>query len=161
MLSPYIAALRQKVGHDFLLLPSVTVLVFDAEDRVLLVKHHNNEVWVAPGGAIEPDETPEAAAQREMKEETGYEVEIDAILGTYGGPQFRITYSNGDQVGYVMSLYKARIIGGNPTPDGQEILDVRFFSYEETKEIPCGQWLSVVLDDVYKKGWYKNKKQAE
>ena len=149
MLSPYIASLRQEIGHDFLLLPSVTILVFDPEDRVLLVKHHNHELWVAPGGAIEPDETPEHAALREMEEETGYKVVIEENLGTYGGPQFRITYSNGDQVGYVMTLYKARIIDGRPVPDGGEILDIRFFSYEETKNIPCGQWLSLVLDDVY------------
>jgi 8-oxo-dGTP pyrophosphatase MutT (NUDIX family) len=151
MLSPYIASLRQKIGHDFLLLPSVTVLVFDEEDRVLLVKHHNNELWVAPGGAIEPDQTPEAAALREMEEETGYIVELQANLGTYGGPQFRITYSNGDQVGYVMTLFNARIVSGSPAPDGQEILDIRFFSYEETKQVSCGQWLSIVLDDVYRK----------
>jgi NADH pyrophosphatase NudC (nudix superfamily) len=50
-----------------------------------------------------------------------------------------------------MTLFNARIVSGSPAPDGQEILDIRFFSYEETKQVSCGQWLSIVLDDVYRK----------
>ena len=85
-MSPFLAQLRQKVGHDLLLLPSVTVLAFNAEGQVLLVRHANNNVWVAPGGMIEVDEAPAEAARREMGEETGCEVELLGILGVYGGP---------------------------------------------------------------------------
>src|ERR1044072_474264 len=124
MISSYIQQIREKIGHEFLLLPSVTILVFDAEKRVLLVRHHNNNVWVAPGGMIEPDEIPEEAARREMQEETGCRVRLTKTFGSYGGHQFRIRYQNGDQVGYVMTVYEAEIIEGELRPDGQEILEI-------------------------------------
>jgi len=62
MISPYIKNIREKIGHELLLLPSVTILCFDENNRVLLAKHSNNQVWVAPGGMIEPDETLTDAA---------------------------------------------------------------------------------------------------
>ena len=139
MLSPYLAGLRQKVGHDLLLLPSVTVLVTDEVRRVLLVRHSDKNVWVAPGGMIELDETPQQAAIREMKEETGCEVELLRIAGVFGGPHFRTQYRNGDQVAYVMTVFEARIVGGTLEPDGVETLETSFFSFTETQQLACGK----------------------
>jgi len=53
-----------------LLVPSITGLVFDDDHRVLLVRHSNGGVWVAPGGAIDPGEAPQDALVREVWEET-------------------------------------------------------------------------------------------
>ena len=131
------------------MLPSVTILVFDEEKRVLLVRHHNNNVWVAPGGMIEPDEIPEEAAVREMQEEINCKVKLTRTFGSYGGPEFRITYQNGDQVGYIMTVYEAIIVSGELTPDGEEILEIKYFSYEDTKTLKTGEWLPVVLKDIY------------
>lgn len=44
--------------------------------RVLLVKHRKLKLWLPPGGHIDPDEDPIAAVQREVREETGLEVEL-------------------------------------------------------------------------------------
>lgn len=46
--------------------------------RVLLVKHKKLGVWLYPGGHIEPNETPEEALIREVKEETGLNIKIVA-----------------------------------------------------------------------------------
>ncbi|MFD1467823.1 NUDIX domain-containing protein [Hymenobacter caeli] len=148
-MSPYLVQLRNKVGHDLLLLPSVTVLAFNTEGQVLLVRHANNNVWVAPGGMIEVDETPEQAARREMREETGCEVELLGILGVYGGPAFRVRYQNGDEVAYVMTVFEARITGGELKPDGQETLETRFSSYSDSQNLTTGDWLPEVLQDVF------------
>jgi 8-oxo-dGTP pyrophosphatase MutT (NUDIX family) len=149
MISSYIRNIREKIGNDYLLMPSVTILVFDEQKKVLLARHHNNNVWVAPGGAIEPDEAPEDCAVREMMEETGCTVKLIRTFGTYAGPQFRITYQNGDEVGYVMTVYEAVIISGDLKPDGEEILEIRYFSYDEMKILNTGKWLPVVLKDIY------------
>ncbi len=149
MISPYIQKIREKIGHDFLLLPSVTILVFDAEKKVMLVRHSDSNVWVAPGGMIEPDETPAQAAIREMQEETGCIVNLTTILGVYGGPEFQVQYQNGDKTGYVMIVFQAEISTGELKPDGNEILDIQFFTFEETKTLPQGKWLPTVLNDIY------------
>ncbi len=43
-------------------------------NKVLLVKHKKLGMWLNPGGHIEPDELPHAAAEREFWEETGIKV---------------------------------------------------------------------------------------
>ena len=120
----YLQRIREKVGNELLVLPSVTVLLFNEAGHVLLVKHRGTGKWVAPGGMIEPDEEPGVAARREMLEETGCEVRLESIRGVYGGPELRVRYENGDQVSYVMTVYEARLVSGDPRPDGDETVDL-------------------------------------
>ena len=54
---------------------TASVYLFD-EDRVLLIFHPKLKKWLPPGGHVEPNETPSEAAKREVKEETGYEIEF-------------------------------------------------------------------------------------
>jgi len=61
-MSPYVAELRGLVGNRLLLLPSVAVLPWDDDGRVLLVRQADSDLWATIGGAVEPDESPEAAA---------------------------------------------------------------------------------------------------
>lgn len=48
----------------------------DSHKRTLLLWHKRLKRWMPPGGHIDADETPEEAARRECKEETGLDVEI-------------------------------------------------------------------------------------
>jgi 8-oxo-dGTP pyrophosphatase MutT (NUDIX family) len=66
--------LRARVGHDLVLLPSVSLLVLDGL-RLLLVRHAGlGDGWGLAGGAIEVGESPAEAAVREAREEIGVEV---------------------------------------------------------------------------------------
>lgn len=55
---------------------TATAFVVDSHGRTLLLWHKRLERWMPPGGHIDPDETPEDAARRECKEETGLDVDI-------------------------------------------------------------------------------------
>jgi 8-oxo-dGTP pyrophosphatase MutT (NUDIX family) len=148
--SDYVRRLRASVGNELLLLPSVTILVFDQHGRVLLLRHSAHGLWVASGGMIEPGERPDAAALREMKEETGLSVELTDLLGVYGGGhEFHVRYPNGDEVAYVMTVYLARAAGGVLEPDGDEVLEARFFSAEEASQLETAPWLPIVLKDAF------------
>ncbi len=52
----------------------VRVAIFSNTDKVLLVRHKLHHLWVFPGGGIKRGETPVAAAQRELFEETNFSV---------------------------------------------------------------------------------------
>src|ERR1700743_1000663 len=97
-MSPFLRRLRQTVGHDLLLLRSVAVLPWDEQGRLLLVRNVETDDWQAIGGIIEPDESPRDAAVREALEEAGVELELTGLRDAIGGPQYRHTYPNGDQV---------------------------------------------------------------
>jgi 8-oxo-dGTP pyrophosphatase MutT (NUDIX family) len=81
----YIGALPRKVGQELLLCPSVAAVIVDEAGRLLLQEKRSGEVWSLPAGGIEPGETPQEAIQREVLEETGWEVEVADIIGVYGG----------------------------------------------------------------------------
>ncbi len=60
----------------------VTVAVID-EDRILLTKREDFEVWCLPGGGVDPGESVAQAAIREAREETGLEVQLTRLVGIY------------------------------------------------------------------------------
>ncbi len=87
-----------------------------SEDRreVLLIRRRFMLLWDLPGGEVEPGETPEEAAARETREETGYEVEIVRPLGRYRHPS---VYGRGEQITHA---FEARVVGGGSVPRGPE-----------------------------------------
>jgi len=148
-LSGYLKHLREKVGHDLLLLPSAAVAIHDEAGRVLMGLHADKQIWVLPGGLIEPAETPSDGAVRETWEETGLLVELTSVLGVYGGKELLVDYANGDHASYVATVFRGRIIGGELRPDGVEILDVRYFSRQEIQTAPHSRWMDAALEVLY------------
>ncbi len=130
-ISPFVAALRGFVGHQLLLLPSVAVLPWREDGRLLCVRLADTAQWATIGGAVEPDESPEDAARRETEEEAGIRVELQGIRAVLGGPPFRIRYPNGDETAYVSTVFDASITSGVPQPDHDETTAIGWFSPTE------------------------------
>jgi ADP-ribose pyrophosphatase YjhB (NUDIX family) len=149
-MSDYMRAVRNKVGTDLLEMPSVSILTFDAAQRVLLVRHVEGNVWTNPGGMIEPLETPADAAMREMWEETGLHVELTHIIGVFGGPLCSITYGNGDRVAWVSTVFGARVLGGELRPDGDETLETRYVDRAELPTLPRKPHVDMFLDAAWR-----------
>jgi 8-oxo-dGTP diphosphatase len=147
-ISPYVANLRRHVGTDLLLLPCATVMVVDDDGRVLMVRNIGNEVWSTLGGMIEPEEHPEDAVRREVKEETNLDVEVTELLTVLGGPECVVVYPNGDQVSYVASVYSARPIGGDELPDQDEVAEIGWFSPSELTDLTLDRFARYALTEI-------------
>ncbi len=144
-ISPYLTRLRERVGHDLVLLPSVAVLPWDEHGRVLLVREAETGLWQTIGGAVEPDESPAQAAVREAAEEAGVVVELAGIRGVCGGPPFRMTYPNGDLVSYVPTIFDARVIAGEPRADQEETIAVAWFTIDEIADAALSEF---TIDEI-------------
>lgn len=126
-MSDYVRGLRAKIGNDFLLMPTVAARIEDDEGRLLLVRHVEGR-WQLPGGAIDPGEKPEDALRRECREEASVDISITRLLGVHGGPEYRVTYDNGDEAGFVTAVYEATLVGGELRPGDDEIQEVGWFA---------------------------------
>jgi ADP-ribose pyrophosphatase YjhB (NUDIX family) len=135
-ISPHIRRLRELIGNELLVLPSVAVLPRDEAGRILLVRIIDTGGWATIGGAVEPDESPAEAAVRETQEEAGVTVRLDPVLAVLGGPEYRVTYPNGDRACYVVTVFGARVTSGTPRPDGDETSAVQWW---DTDRLPLGE----------------------
>lgn len=98
---------------------AVNAIVFsEDEQKVLAILRRDTPVWVLPGGAVEQDETPEAAVVREVLEETGCHVTICRKSAVYT-PLNRLTSTT--------HLFVCKILSGAPTT-GAETRDIAFYS---------------------------------
>jgi NAD+ diphosphatase len=106
--------------------PAIIVGVTDGDDRLLL---GSNALWERNrysllAGFVEPGESLEAAVQREIHEESGIHVVDPVYLGSQPWP-----FPASLMLGFTARV--AEGTGTDTTPDGTEILDLRWFSREQ------------------------------
>jgi len=126
-MSSYYRGLRDKIGHDLLIIPGVAGVLRDEQGRVLLHRNRDGD-WGLPAGAVEPGEAPAQAITREVLEETGLRARVERILGVVGGSGCRLTYPNGDQVEYVCTVFECSRVGGELLLSGEETSMLRWFA---------------------------------
>src|SRR5690348_11970250 len=145
-IAAHIARLRAFVGHELLVLPSSAVLAVDEEGRVLLAWAADaSDGWSTVGGAVDPGESPAEAAIREAREEIGVEVRLGRLLDVLGGPDYEVTYPNGDHTAYVTAVYEASIAEGVPAPADGELSEVAWFTRGELATAPLSRFTRALL----------------
>jgi 8-oxo-dGTP pyrophosphatase MutT (NUDIX family) len=92
--------------------PSVVAIVTDNDGRVLMIHKTDNNKWALPGGGHEPGESISDTVVREVKEETGYDVEVETITGIYTNPYHVMSYDDGEVRQQFSIAFRARLIGG-------------------------------------------------
>ena len=110
-------------------MPTVGVAVaIMADNRILLIKREDFEVWALPGGGADAGESLAQAAVRESREETGLRVSLTRLVGVYSRPDW---IDGGEHV----VLFAAIPSGGVLLQDADgEVLDARFFGRHDLPE---------------------------
>jgi 8-oxo-dGTP pyrophosphatase MutT (NUDIX family) len=129
-ISAYLRRLRQRIGHDLVLLPAVSVLIWDDDRRLLLMREAQTGHWQTVGGTVDPDESPRDAAVREAAEETGLTVRLERLRTALGGPGYRVHYPNDDLCSYVSIVFDAVVVSGELGGD-DEVAELRWFDVAE------------------------------
>ena len=116
-------------GHVVFLDPKVAAvaLVIDGDGLVMVKRGVDPQMgrWAFPSGYVDRGEVVEAAAIREVKEETGLDVELDRLIGVYS--------LEGNPV--VLVVYSAHVVGGKVAV-GHDALAVRTFAVEDLPALP-------------------------
>lgn len=126
----YIAELRKVVGKRPLVMAGASVILLDKSNQILLQLRKDNGCWGLPGGSLEPGETLEEVAKRELYEETGLKANKLELFHTFSGPEFYYKYPHGDEVYNVVSNYICRDYSGELKHD-EESLELKFFDFEQ------------------------------
>ncbi|MHA1689877.1 MAG: NUDIX hydrolase [Promethearchaeota archaeon] len=110
----------------------VNIIALDEYDKILLIKQFrfgNDEIEIEiPGGCMEVGETPEKAARREFKEETGYELTSLKNIGSVDGNP---AIMNNKCYTFLGKLGEK----GSPNFDINEIIEIEFATEQEVKDL--------------------------
>ena len=148
-IAAHIARLRAVVGHELLVLPSVSVLLVDGAGRLLLVREAgHDDGWGVLGGAVDVGESPAQAAVREAREEIGVDVELVRLLDVLGGPDYEVCYPNGDRVAYVDAVYEARVVRGSPVVSDGELSELAWFEPGELPGLELTRFARALLSAI-------------
>ncbi|WP_439675740.1 NUDIX hydrolase [Embleya sp. MST-111070] len=115
-------------------------VLVDEAGRCLLIKRRDNGEWQAPGGVLELHETIERGLVREMREETGLEVEPIALTGVYKNMA----------LGVVALVFRCRNLGGDLTLN-DEVSDFRWAHPAEMPSL-MPEAFAVRISDALAKG---------
>lgn len=138
--------MKEKEENDIV---QVSFVRIEKDKKILLIQEKGQAwgSWCIPGGHVEKNEIPIEAAIREVKEESGYGIEIIK--------QFKPLIINGmDYKGGTddnnkkieLNFFKGKIISGEMKLDTKETLNIKWFSKDEAKKLPLrGDWLKSFL----------------
>lgn len=123
----YIKYIRSMVGHEKIILVAGGCIIED-NGKILLQHRSDNGHWGLPGGCLEMGESPRECAIREVKEETGLDVELASLVGVYDN--FEMEWPNKDKAHIVSFVFTAKAISGELRID-EESLELKYFSESE------------------------------
>src|SRR5262249_5519489 len=111
----------------------VDIAVFDADDRILLVRRADDDKWGLVAGWVDPNETPPTAALRELREEAGLEGRVDQLAGVF----FRQAHAGEHPHSTVSIVYLCSVTGGTLRAQPHE---VRELAYRAVDDVEAGTW---------------------
>jgi ADP-ribose pyrophosphatase YjhB (NUDIX family) len=114
---------------------SVAGVIVDDHDRALLIQRRDNHRWEPPGGVLEPGETIHDGLRREVREETGLDVEPITLTGVYKNMTRAI----------VALVFRCTITGGDLTTN-EEVSAFRWATADDLTDLADEAYAVRVLD---------------
>jgi len=116
----------------------------DGAGRLLLIQRKNppfQGAWAFPGGFVDVGEDPVDACVRELKEETGLDVEVLRLAGFYGRP------GRDPRFHTASAVYFCRVLSGEAL-GGDDAAQARWFAPEELADAPLAFDHREIIDEL-------------
>ena len=117
------------------LVVATSAVITNSQGHILLQRRADSGNWALPGGAMEIDESLADSVVREVREETGYDIEVTGLVGTYTDPRHIIAYADGEVRRQFNICYIGRITGGE-LAISSESTELRFVTPSELDDLP-------------------------
>jgi 8-oxo-dGTP diphosphatase len=127
--------------------PTASAFILDEEGRILLARRATEPdlgSWDVPGGFLEEGEDPIDGLRRELREETGLEIDVGAFVGAFSD-----TYGDGPEAIYVLNLvWEAGIASGEPVA-ADDVSELAWFQKDALPDDVdlAFRWLARTLRD--------------
>jgi ADP-ribose pyrophosphatase YjhB (NUDIX family) len=129
----YLQRLRERVGHELVLMPGAMIAVQREDDQVLFTRRGDDGTWCLPAGAAEPGSSFACTAVDGLAEETGLrlsEADLVPFASLSEAESHTIVYPNGDKTHCFALCFLVRRWQGEPRPDGDESTETTFAPLE-------------------------------
>jgi ADP-ribose pyrophosphatase YjhB (NUDIX family) len=116
------------------IIPATSAIVLNDAGEILLQERSDNNSWALPGGMMNPGESVAQCVIREVKEETGLDVEPEYIVGVYSNPAHIVAYSDGEVRQQFSICFFCTLLNGE-IKISDESSKVSFFSLQEALQL--------------------------
>jgi ADP-ribose pyrophosphatase YjhB (NUDIX family) len=113
---------------------AVTAAVRNPQGELLLIERTDNGLWALPGGAQDLGESVVQAVRREVREETGIDVEVTSLSGIYSDPRHVIAYDDGEVRQEFSLCFHAKPVGGE-LRSSSESREARWLSPDSVRDL--------------------------
>jgi 8-oxo-dGTP pyrophosphatase MutT (NUDIX family) len=116
------------------IVPATSAIILNPDGEILLQQRSDNTLWALPGGTMEPGESVAQCIIREVKEETGLDVQPEYIIGIYSNPAHVVAYSDGEVRQEFSICFFCMLLHGE-IQMSNESFEVRFFPLKEVQQL--------------------------
>jgi ADP-ribose pyrophosphatase YjhB (NUDIX family) len=124
--------------------PGGGAVITDDDGRILLQRRADSGNWSLPGGMQDLGESMPDAVRREIREETGLEIEITGLVGLYTDPAHVMAYDDGEVRQEFTVMFCGRVVGGQ-LRGSDESTEVRFVDPAEFDALPMHETVRLRL----------------
>lgn len=128
--------------------PAAVGFVPDDQGRILLQHRVDNDLWALPGGTHDFGESIERTVVREVREETGLDVEVTGLVGIYSDPRAVIAYSDGEVRQQFTLAFRTKVLGGQLARDS-ESHELRWVAREELDTLNIHPSMRLRIDHYF------------